>query len=113
MNTLTTKDVAQVAMTRKPAYDFFNVSWPISSVAKPDAGDNPVANFGLGGVRTSRRAQGFGELGAVRTSRRSAGFGDMLGMGFLDTQVMGIPLWGIAAGLVGLMVVLPALKKKK
>lgn len=95
-NTVTTEDIAKTALRPKPAYDFFGNRWAIGAGSETEDND-PVGQFGIGGVRTSRRAEGFGGLGAVRTSRRAQGFGN-IGLGFLDTQVMGIPVWALGAG---------------
>jgi hypothetical protein len=109
MNTVTTKDVAETAMRPKRAYDYFGSEWAVSSDGE---GMNPVAQFGLGAVRTSRRAQGFGGLGAVRTSRRAQGFGG-LGEGIMDTlqskPFLGIPMWALLAG--GAFLAMGGLKK--
>ncbi len=66
MNTLTTKDVKHVAHGWAPT------------------------GLHFGDVRTSRRAEGFGEMGMVRASRRAEGFGDLwggIGMADLGDEV--------------------------
>ena len=66
MNTLTTKDVRHVASGNAPS------------------------GLHFGDVRTSRRAEGFGEMGMVRASRRAEGFGDLwggIGMADLGDEV--------------------------
>ena len=121
-NTVTTKDLAQLAAVRRAAslpttdayaaYDFQGAGWPVSAY---NLNENPVASWGLSGVRTSRREEGFGDgMGAVRTSRREAGFGNLLGqLEFLtETKVLGIPLWILGAAAVAAFVYPGFLKKK-
>ena len=116
MNTLTTKDVAKVAFKPRHAYDFFGIDWPTSG--HPDSGDTPIASFGLGLLRTAARSQAYGlhdmgDLGLLRTSARSQKYGlhDM-GLGFLGDDVLGIPVWMLAAGAAAIFVP-PKLMKKK
>jgi hypothetical protein len=113
-NTVTTKDISNTALRPKPAYDFFGNRWAIGAGSEGEDAD-PVGQFGVGAVRTSRRSEGFGDLAGPRTSRRAEGFGD-LGLGFLDAQVMGIPVWALGLGafvLLGGPAMLGIGKKKK
>lgn len=118
MNTLTTKDVAHVAFRPKRAYDFFGIDWPTSG--HPDTGDTPVASWGIGEMgllRTAARSQAYGlhdmgDLGLLRTSARSQKYGLAdFGLGFLGDDILGIPIWMLAAG-AGALFVLPKLMKK-
>lgn len=74
MNTLTTKDVAQVARRPHPAYDFFGAGWAISNDEKRAM--EPVSRFGISD----------------------------LGLGFLEESVLGIPIWILAAAGVAAFV---------
>lgn len=78
MNTLNTKDIAQLAR-KMPVYDYFGTGWPIGSSSMVE----PVSRFGIEGVRTSRRAEGFGNMGQI-----------------LDAKLLGIPVAAIGIGLI-------------
>ena len=88
MNTLTVNDLHSVAAS---PYSWSNAQWAVGR-GKNDPVD-PIAAYGIEGVRTSRRAEGFGDLA-----------------GILDADILGIPVWLIGAG-VAAVVLLPKLMK--
>jgi hypothetical protein len=86
MNTMTTKDVSTLSNSngKARAYDFFGTGWA-QGAYKKDKPLEPVARYGLSSL------------------------GDL---GFLDTKVMGFPVWQLGLGAAATLMLFPNVRKK-